>query len=189
VTGGTQPRRRDSARSRELLLAAADQLFGERGFERTTTREIAERAGVDAALIARYFGSKSGLYIAALRAETGDATPPDLLDPDRLRTLLERSGRRGAGPVFQSAVLVHEDSTVRDAARAQLHSRLVDPLYERFAREGLDRPRLRAELATAAFVGVLLARDAGALEQLAAADIDDLVPLVRSALADLGPGS
>ncbi|WP_175609252.1 TetR/AcrR family transcriptional regulator [Streptacidiphilus griseoplanus] len=186
MTGGTPPRRRDSARSRERLLTAAGELFAERGFERTTTRDIAERAGVDAALIARYFGNKSGLYIAALRAETGDAAPPDLLDAERLRALFDRAGRRGAGPVFRTAVLAHDDETVQDAARAQLHARLVTPLQERFTRAGLDRPRLRAEVAAAAFVGVLLARGAGALDELAAADVDELVPLVRSALAGLG---
>ena len=46
-------RSRDAAASRESLLQAAQELFGQRGFERTTTRDIGERAGVDAALIAR----------------------------------------------------------------------------------------------------------------------------------------
>ncbi len=60
---------RDAVASKESLLRAAQELFGQRGFERTTIRDIGERAGVDAALIARYFGSKSDLYFAAVAAE------------------------------------------------------------------------------------------------------------------------
>jgi AcrR family transcriptional regulator len=185
VTDGTPPRRRDSARSRELLLQAAGELFGERGFDRTTTRDIGERAGIDPALIARYFGNKSGLYIAVSRAETGDTSPPDLFGPERLRALFDRGDRRGAGPVFRSAVQTQGDPAVQEAARAQLYLRLVDPLRERFARSGLDRPRLRAEVAVAAFVGVLLARGAGTLDELAAVDPEELVALVRAALEGL----
>ena len=57
---------RGAARSHDLLLAAATELFAERGYDRTTVRELGERAGVDPALIARHFGSKAGLYLAAL---------------------------------------------------------------------------------------------------------------------------
>lgn len=46
----------DSARER--LVDAAFALFGERGFERTTVDDIAERAGVGRTTFFRYFGSK-----------------------------------------------------------------------------------------------------------------------------------
>lgn len=185
MTESTASRRRDSARSRELLLHAASELFSERGFDRTTIRDIGERAGVDPALIARYFNNKSGLYTAVLSAELGDAAPPDLLGSDRLRVLLERADRRGAGPVFRSAVHAEGAPVVQDAARAQLYLRLVDPLRERFAASGLDRPRLRAEVAVAAFLGVLLARGTGTLDELATADLEDLLPLVRATIEGL----
>ncbi|MDH6135626.1 AcrR family transcriptional regulator [Kitasatospora sp. MAA4] len=182
-TEGKGPvRRRDAGRSRELLLDAAAELFGERGYDRTTTREIGERAGVDPALIARYYGGKTQLYIAVMRAEQGDAAPADLLAPGRLRELLDRLARRGPGPVFRAAALPHDDPVVQDAARAQLHDRLVTPLREHFTREGLDRPQLRAEVAVAAFVGVVLARNGGAFEELAAAEPEELVALVHELL-------
>jgi AcrR family transcriptional regulator len=68
-------RSRDAAASKDALLQAARALFGQRGFEGTTIREIGERAGVDAALIARYFGSKADLYIAAVMAEDAEGHP------------------------------------------------------------------------------------------------------------------
>ncbi|MGB8649353.1 MAG: helix-turn-helix domain-containing protein, partial [Mycobacteriales bacterium] len=113
--------------ARDNLLAAASVLFAERGYDRTTTRDVAERAGVDATLIARYFGSKAGLYLAALQAELGDGPPPDLLSPGRMAALLGRLEDRGPGPVFRAAVQSHDDPAVQDAARAALHARLVTP--------------------------------------------------------------
>lgn len=48
------------------ILDAADQLFGEQGFDATTTREIAERAGVNKALIHYHFRSKDELLARLL---------------------------------------------------------------------------------------------------------------------------
>ena len=175
-------RRRDAARSRELLLAAAGELFAVRGFDRSTTREIGERAGVDPALIARYFGSKAQLYIATLQLDQGSAALPDLLEPERIRGLLDGSAQRGPGPIHRAAVVPHEDADVQSAAAEQLHQRLVDPLRERFVREGLDRPQLRAELGVAAFIGVVLARSSGTLKTLAETDTEDLLELVHDLL-------
>jgi hypothetical protein len=63
-----------------------------------------------------------------------------------------------------------------------LHSRLVTPLRDRFVRDGVDRPELRAELAVAAFVGVVLGRGAGALDELANTDTAEVLALVQELL-------
>lgn len=190
--GTVTPLRRGSARTRGLLLDAASELFAERGYDRTTLRDLGERAGVDPAMVARHFGSKAGLYLTVLRAELGDDVPDDLLRPGRLSGLLHRLRRRGAGPVLQAAVRAHEDEQVQQAARVELHARLVDPLLARFERAGLDRPRLRAEVAVAAFSGVVLARGAGTLDELAGAADQDVLDLLTDLLASLdagGPGA
>src|SRR5689334_1229350 len=101
-------RRRNSAESRELLLSAAGELFGEKGYEKTTLREISAHAGVDAALIARYFGSKAKLYLATLQLEGRTVDPIDVRDADRLRRLLERIREMGSGPSLWAAVRPHE---------------------------------------------------------------------------------
>lgn len=51
-----------SARTRAAIEDAARHLFSEQGFERTTVREIAAKAKIDAALVIRYFGSKDELF-------------------------------------------------------------------------------------------------------------------------------
>lgn len=51
----------DPAATRARILEAADRLFGERGFDATSTRDIAERSGVNKALIHYHFGTKDDL--------------------------------------------------------------------------------------------------------------------------------
>ena len=51
---------------RRQILAVAMELFAQRGFRGTTTRQIAERAGVNEAILFRHFRSKEGLYWAIL---------------------------------------------------------------------------------------------------------------------------
>lgn len=52
--------------TRKQILDAADALFGEKGFDVTTTRDIAQRSGVNKALIHYHFGSKDDLLEALL---------------------------------------------------------------------------------------------------------------------------
>jgi TetR/AcrR family transcriptional regulator, regulator of cefoperazone and chloramphenicol sensitivity len=59
-------RRIDGAATRAQLLDAAGQVFAEKGFDRATGKEIAERAGSNSAAINYYFGSIEGLYADVL---------------------------------------------------------------------------------------------------------------------------
>jgi AcrR family transcriptional regulator len=60
--------RRPRGEARRLLLDAARELFGRQDYRRTTTREIAEAAGVSEYLLFRHFGSKAGLFREAVVA-------------------------------------------------------------------------------------------------------------------------
>ncbi len=57
---------RDAQRTRAAILAAAQDAFSIRGYSDTGVREITAAAGVNPALVSRYFGSKEKLYEAAL---------------------------------------------------------------------------------------------------------------------------
>lgn len=57
--------RRKRGEPRRLLLAAAEQVFAEKGYQ-ASTRVIADRAGVSETLMFRYFGSKAGLFHEAI---------------------------------------------------------------------------------------------------------------------------
>jgi AcrR family transcriptional regulator len=175
-------RRRDGAASRERLLQAASELFAERGYDRATAREISARAGVDTTMIARYFGGKAQLYIAVLHAENGPESTLDLLDPDHLAQVLDRSTHRPPGPIHQVAVRPHEDPAGQAAARAELHRRIVSPLQQHLAGQGFEDSELRGEVIAAAVIGILLARSSGAFDVLPDADNDELRTLLLSLL-------
>lgn len=64
--------RRSSEDVRALLLETARELFLEHGYEETTTKEICKRAGVAEPLLFTNFGSKEGLFEAAVLAPIGE---------------------------------------------------------------------------------------------------------------------
>ena len=64
-----------SERTRAAILKAAQELFAELGYERTTVRDVAARASIDPAMVMRYFGSKDELFA---RATAFDLKLPDL---------------------------------------------------------------------------------------------------------------
>jgi AcrR family transcriptional regulator len=61
-----EARSRDAARSRADLLAAAEVLFAERGYEATSLTEVGTAAGLSRGAASYFFGSKEGLYRAVL---------------------------------------------------------------------------------------------------------------------------
>ena len=68
--------RSDGAETREAIVAAAAEEFAEKGFELASAREICRRAGVNSALLSRYFGSKESLYRIVAKRLFGDLGAP-----------------------------------------------------------------------------------------------------------------
>ena len=69
-----RPVRQDGEQSRERLLRVGLALFAQKGFEKTSTREIAEAAHTNIAAISYYFGDKAGLYRAVFFESQGSPT-------------------------------------------------------------------------------------------------------------------
>ena len=94
----TSPRRArsDGQEARQHLLHTALSLFADKGFAKTSTREIAQAAGANIAAISYYFGDKAGLYAACfsepMGGNAGDLTQlvgaPDLPVAEALRLFL-----------------------------------------------------------------------------------------------------
>jgi AcrR family transcriptional regulator len=95
-----RPAREPEGNARERILAAALEVFSERGFDGARTRDIAERAGANLGLINYYFEGKQKLWQAAvasafgeLQLELGAAPAASEADGDE-RARLERLLRR-----------------------------------------------------------------------------------------------
>jgi AcrR family transcriptional regulator len=175
---GSKPasRRRqyDSKASREALLAAAREVFDEIGYERATTREVGERAGVDPALIARYFGSKEGLFLAAIATGAYDESEFPADPKELLAFLLERWDDRGHNPINQAVVsswLPEEMNRQARAAVRERNQRLIGQLRDR----GVPSPGLRADIFVALALGVGVARANGTLEAIATVPREELL--------------
>lgn len=137
-------RRRDRPATEAAFIAAATKVFGERGFEATTTKAIAQQAGYSEALIQQYFGGKEGLLLAVIQHEGGGeaemadfyARPlaADLMAEARetLSFAIDTLGRRATGlRIVLARVLVDPDfkggfnqATVRNVAKRALVGRL-----------------------------------------------------------------
>ncbi|AEA24912.1 TetR family transcriptional regulator [Pseudonocardia benzenivorans] len=126
-TGEASARRarpRDAAATRRALLVAARELFAAVGYDATTVRAVAERAGVNQALLFRHFGNKEGLFAEALSGEAmallEDGPPEELLD----RALAAITADDPSGTELFFAVLRSTGSTEAGAAmRAELETR------------------------------------------------------------------
>jgi AcrR family transcriptional regulator len=108
-----QPRS-DGEQSRERLMQAGLRLFARQGFAKTSTREIAEAAGVNLAAISYYFGDKEGLYRAVFFETQGK--PADEIARYAGETLTLREALRG---LFIGFV-----EPLKEGERAQLCTRL-----------------------------------------------------------------
>ena len=186
-TSSRSGRPRDAAATKQALLTSAQSLFGERGFEATTIRDIGERAGVDPALIARYYGSKADLYIAAVIAEAQTEQTEIEQMADAAEALISRTDRHGLGPVTQALIRSDTTEDIHQAARAHLTRRIVTPLTADMSRRGLDRAQLRAEIATSALLGINLGRALGWFPELQKVPKDELVELITELLDQKPP--
>ncbi|HET7121301.1 MAG TPA: TetR family transcriptional regulator [Solirubrobacterales bacterium] len=183
----TNPARRpyDAEASRSALLEAASELFEAVGYERATTREIGERAGVDPAMIARYFGSKEGLFLAAI-AEPGGEEEIGSDPASVLAWLLERWEQRAPSPISRALAAPALSEEVRLQVREVLSRRVLERLWEGLRERGVPDPGLRAELLVAVAVGVATTRANGSLEGLAATPREEILELLAPLVEALG---
>lgn len=125
---------------REQLIRIAMSLFARKGFNGTTTKEIAAAAGVTEALVFRHFPNKEALYEAILKTTVEDCALEAYLE--KIRGYIERRDDFGLfREVISSVLEFHRQNP--DFQRLMLYSsleghnlaqtfreRLVFPLHE-----------------------------------------------------------
>ena len=125
-------RRRDAAATRQAILEAATRRFATQGYQRAGARAIAADAGVTAALVNRYFGSKEGLFAEVIERA---------LD---IRHLIQ--GQRGDLADYLARVMVYGREGAPDKMPTSLllllHS-VTEPHAVELFRRDLNRTELR----------------------------------------------
>ena len=180
----TTGRRPGESCTRETILDAARAAFAEAGYDRATIRGIAAAAEVDPALVLHYFGSKEGLFEAALELPIrpsdifarGAAAGPDQLGPTIVRTFLEAweppETRMRLMAMLRSAM-------TNDTAMAMVRDLLVREVFGPITQAlGVPDAQLRATLVGSQLIGLAIMRFIGRLEPLASATVDELVAAV-----------
>ncbi|TDC75000.1 TetR family transcriptional regulator [Streptomyces hainanensis] len=173
-----------SAPARRAILEAARVRFAADGYEKATIRAIAAEAGVDPAMVMRYYGSKAGLFAVTVGAESELA--------DLSRVLREEIGRHFARALLDpwergvnsaEAAVLRAAPTHPEAARAiqaTFAGRLVPALRGAFP----DEPELetRAGLVMTQSLGAALLRYVLCVEPVASMDYETLVESVGAAI-------
>lgn len=175
-------RRTGSPETREAILDAARELFAAHGFEATTLRAVAERAGVDVALCSYYFGSKAELFAAALNLPAGPVgtLTRAIGDPGDREHLAERI-LRGLMELWDSPAGTPLVTLVRSmASHRELLKAFVEEQMLPLMRSVIDGPDadLRAAGANAQALGLVMLRYALAVEPLASATHDEVVAAI-----------
>ncbi|MFJ3702934.1 MULTISPECIES: TetR family transcriptional regulator [Streptomyces] len=194
---GPAPRRRgrpsraahaEGPDARTRILEAARSEFAGRGYDRTSIRGVAKAAGVDAALVHHYFGTKDEVFAAAVEV----SFEPALLIPSILGGPSEDVGERLAryfigvweNPVSRAPLLaVLRSALTHEAAAKALREFVLRRLLERIA-AGLDvpDPAFRAELAASHMIGIAILRYVVRAEPLASADPEKIIEMVAPTL-------
>lgn len=173
-----EQRRRSQAR----ILDAAGQVFVADGYERTTIRAVASAAGVDPGLVMHYFGSKQELYRQVIEAaptpEVGGT--PDEATEQILTTL---AGQLADAPAASLALL---RSMLTNPEAATAATAAITHYEEQIARAiPTEDADLRAAVISAITLGISVSRHLIRADDLATADPDDVVALLRPCIAAL----
>ena len=188
-----EPRRRDAASTRQLLLEAARSRFAADGYAATSVRDIAGDAGVNVALISRYFESKEGLFRACLRGtvdELKQTVEEDATLADVPRMIAEKLVGLHARKQPNQLMLLLRSSGDEAAERIRLDT--LGSFARRLSAIAGHSPDdedalLNAQVLLSIALGTVILRSAG-LQPLASAGQDRmLAPLTRVVDALLSP--
>lgn len=151
----------------ERILAAAEALFADAGFDAVSMNAVAERAGVSKANIFHHFSSKNALYLAVMRNACGRANPlmDNLANPDgsfaEALRLFARAHLANLLDNPQTSRLILREVIDNDPQRCrELAEQVFGDNFARFTeilRAGQARGELRADLDPGMTASLLIA--------------------------------
>ncbi|HEX2543158.1 MAG TPA: TetR family transcriptional regulator [Caldimonas sp.] len=181
------PRRSDATKA--AILAAAREQFAAVGYQGATIRAIAAAAGIDPAMVMRYFGNKEGLFAQAAEF---DLRLPDLADVPKREigaALVRHFLQRWEGDETLMALLRAAVTNESAAARLQsIFATQMAPLVGRLSGEPRAAAAARAGLIATQILGLALCRYILRLPPVAALKPAEIVrrvaPTVQAYLFD-----
>lgn len=178
-----RPRRpRDAAASRTAILEAARVCFTADSYDAVGVRDIAAAAGVDPALVIRYFGSKQSLFAAAVVSGFGQT---EILGGDRAelgarlaRMIATKQAHHGFDPMT-ALIRSSLSPTTSGLIREVIDEQVIEPLA---AWIGGEQAELRAALLMSHLLGLFVGRMMLQHKALATADPDTLAAILQPIL-------
>ncbi len=161
------------------------------GYQAVSLRSIAMEAGVDVALLSYFFGSKQGLFAAALRLRTNPAVAIAEALPGDVAGVSERLLRKmltvwddpaSSAPLRAMLGVAGEDAATTRLLRELVERELITPLAKLIG--GRDAHK-RAGMAAALMSGVVFSRYVLEVEPIASATVDEVVRYLAPALASV----
>lgn len=170
--------------TRAALIAAAREVFVEKGYDGATVRAIAAKAGVDAAMVNHWFGGKEGLFAQSVLQLPFDPAeilkrlldgPVDQAGERIIRTFVTVWDATGGGTF---AALIRSVTSQPEVANA-LKSFLVNAIFKNLLTEiGAEQRELRATLCATQMVGLGIVRYVVRFEPLASTDLETVVKTI-----------
>lgn len=177
--------------TRQAVLDAARERFATDGFAATTIRLVAADAKVDVSQVMQFFGSKNELFAAVMhipetaleQLSTVFEVRDQQLGERVVRTFLEA----WEGDEERSAPLMAtlRGAVVNEQAREQLRDFIQSRLLAGFREELGPDASLRAGLASALLVGLVVSRRIIGVPLLVAAETEALVAIVGPAIQEI----
>ena len=182
-------RRPGPSTTREAIRAAARDRFSAQGYDRVRMRDVAADAGVDVALVTYHFGSKDGLFAAALEMPAPMAAlMADVLEQGEVADFGERFLRRvlevwdderTGGPLVALVRSAMSHPPAADALRDFVQSELLARIA---ARLDVADAEQRAALFGSQLIGLLLYRHVLRVEPVTSMPAEELVRRAAPAL-------
>lgn len=187
----TAERTRRSDATRAAILTAARERFARDGYERATIRAIAADAGIDPAMVMRYYGSKDKLFALAaefnLHLPDFADVPTEKLGPVLVATFISRWESDETLVVLLRAALSNE--TAAERMRDIFGGQIVPLVMTRIA-DPAEVPT-RAGLLGSQMLGVALCRYVLKVPPVVAMTADELIawlgPTLQRYLTDPAP--
>lgn len=179
----TARRFRNPGLRRAIILKAALATFSEKGYARSTLRDIAQRAGVTHALVQKYFGSKEDLFLAAVPG-VGDWSA--IVAPGNVETLPERIAeafveRIEAGTDLDILVALLRSAASDITAAKDLYTATQHAACELYAPflTGEDA-QIRVDLLISLLIGITFSRQIIGVGPLANVPNEALKPIIAN---------